>query len=132
MANLVAIVLTIPLILWTVFQPMMYHNASMTRETIKVAIYEVSKEAAMQGQFDADLYAEFKDMLVLNHGYNPDCIEITGTETLTNRGGELTVAVTVPKPVLSVWDAVTISSCERPDSYTPYTIKQVIKSEYIP
>lgn len=132
MAQLVATVLSIPLILWTIFQPMMYHNASMTQETLKVALYEVSKDAAMQGQFNAELYAEYKDMLVENHGYNPDCVEITGTETLTNRGGELIVEVTVPKPVLSVWDAVTISSCDRPDSYTPYTLKQVIKSEYIP
>lgn len=132
MAQLVATVLTLPLILWTVFQPIMYHNASMTQETVKFAIYEISKEAAMQGQFNADLYAEFKDLLVQNHGYNPDCIQITGTETLTNRGGELAVEVTVPKPVLSPWDAVSVSSCSRPDSYTPYTIKQVIKSEYIP
>lgn len=132
MAQIVAFILLIPLLMWSVFQPVLYHNASLTKETIKVATYEVSKEASLRGRFDEELYAEFKEMMVTNHGYNPACIDITGTESYTNRGEDIWVEVTIPKPMLSIWDAVTISSCERPGSYTPYTVRQVIKSEYIP
>lgn len=132
MANVLGTVLTLGLLLFSVFQPFLYHNAATTRETIKISLYEVQKEAALKGQFDEALYGEFKDLLVDNHGYNPDCIQISGTETLVERGGELEVTVSVPKPLMSIWEMFDAASCDRPDSYTPYTVKQVIKSEYIP
>jgi hydrogenase maturation factor HypF (carbamoyltransferase family) len=130
--QVLATVLLIPLILWSTLQPMINHNTSLTKETIKIALYEISKEASLKGKFDEELYAEFKEMLEKNHGYNPDCIQIKGTEELTTRGGELTVTVTVPKPIQSIWDTVSVASCERPDSYEPFRVTHTIKSEYIP
>lgn len=132
MQTLLSTVLILPLIIWATFSPMLMHNASMTKETIKIALYEISKEASLQGKFDEDLYVEFKEMLVENHGYRPECIQITGTEETVNRGQPITVTVTIPKPMMSVFDAMSISSCERPDSYTPYEITQSINSEYLP
>lgn len=132
MGHILGTVLTLGLLLFSVFQPILYHNAATTRETIKVSLYEIQKEASLQGQFTDELYGEFKDLLVENHGYNPDCIKIEGTEALTERGGELEVSVTVPKPLMSIWEMFDMASCDRPDSYKPYTVKQVIKSEYIP
>lgn len=104
----------------------------MTKETIKISLYEIQKEAALQGHYTEDLYAEFKSMLVQNHGYNAACIDIQGTESPVERGADIEVTVTIPKPMMSIWEAFSIASCERPDSYTPYFVTQVIKSEYIP
>lgn len=132
MGQVLATVLLIPLILWSTFQPLLYQNASLTQQTIKVALYEVNKQASIKGQYDEDLYAEFKDNLVKNHGYNPECINIEGTEELTHRGDDIEVKVTIPKPIMSFWDAVNMGNCERPDSYTPYVVHQTIKSEYVP
>lgn len=132
MQGIVSTLLLIPIMIWSVFQPILLHNASMTRETIKIALYEISKEASLQGKFDEDMYVKFTESLVENHGYNPACIVISGTETLTNRGQDIEVIVTIPKPMMNVFDAMTINSCERPDSYVPYQITQTIKSEYLP
>ena len=132
MQHVLSFVLVLIPVVWSVFQPILFHNASQTRETISMAIYEVSKDAAIEGRFTEEMYAEFKDMLVENHGYNPACIQISGTEELVNRGGDLTVTVSIPKPMTNVFEAVSIRSCERPDSYVPYTIEKVIKSEYLP
>lgn len=132
MAHVLGTVMTIGLLLFSVFQPILYHNAATTRETIKISLYEVQKEAALIGHYNDELYGEFKQLLVDNHGYNPDCVQITGTEQMVERGGELEVSVTVPKPLMNIWEMFDMASCDRPDSYTPYTVKQVIKSEYIP
>ncbi|MEK6190602.1 MAG: hypothetical protein N2A99_06400 [Carnobacterium alterfunditum] len=132
MQTILSTILIIPLIVWASFSPMLMHNASMTKETIKLALYEVSKEAALQGKFDESLYLDFKESLVENHNYNPDCIQISGTESEVTRGEAITVTVTIPKPMMSVFDAMTISSCDRPDSYTPYEITHSINSEYLP
>lgn len=132
MPQILALVILMPLILWSTFQPMLFHNASLTKQTIKIALYEVNKKAAIQGKYDEDLYAEFKDTLAKNHGYNPNCIQIKGTEELTPRGEELKVTVTIPKPLMSFWDMFSIESCERPESYTPYFITHSIQSEYVP
>lgn len=132
MGQTVATILLIPLVLWSVLQPMINHNSALTKQTIKTALYEISKDAAIRGKFDDELYAEFKEMLRKNHGYNPDCIKIEGTETLTNRGEDITVTVTVPKPVQNFTDIVSVASCKRPDSYEPYVVTNTIQSEYIP
>ena len=132
MQGIVSTLLLIPIIIWSVFQPVLLHNASMTRETIKIALYEISKEASLQGGFNEEMYIKFTETLVENHGYNPSCIEISGTETLTNRGQDIEVVVTIPKPMMNVFDAMSISNCERPDSYVPYQITHTIKSEYLP
>ncbi|WP_281864830.1 hypothetical protein [Planomicrobium okeanokoites] len=132
MAHVLGTVLTLGLLLFSVFQPVLYHNAATTQETIKISLYEVQKEAALIGHFNEELYGEFKSMLVQNHGYNPACIQIEGTEQPVSRGEDITVSVTIPKPMMNIWEAFDFASCDRPDSYIPYTVQQVIKSEYIP
>lgn len=132
MGHIMATVLTLGLLLFSVFQPYLYHNASLTKETIKISLYEIQKEAALQGHYSEDLYAEFKRMLVENHGYNPSCIEISGTESPVERGADIEVTVKMPKPMMSIWEAFSIASCERPESYTPFYVTNVIKSEYVP
>lgn len=132
MQTILSQILIFPLIIWATFTPMLMHNASMTKETIKLNLYEISKEASLNGKFDEDLYIKFKENLVENHGYDPACIQISGTEEVVTRGEPINVTVTIPKPLMSVFDAVKISSCERPDSYTPYEITHSINSEYLP
>lgn len=132
MQTILSQILIFPLVLWATFTPMLLHNASMTKETIKIQLYEISKEASLQGKFDEELYIRFKESLVENHGYNPDCITISGTEETVNRGEEISVTVTIPKPMMNIFDSMNISSCERPESYTPYEITHSINSEYIP
>lgn len=132
MGQLIATVLLIPIMLWSIFQPMLYHNAAMTQESIKISLYEIQKKASLQGQYTEELYSQFKQSLMENHGYDSDCITITGTESLVERGGDIEVTVSVPKPIMSLYDIVTVASCDRPDSYTPFEYTQVIKSEYIP
>lgn len=132
MQTLLSQILILPLIIWATFSPMLMHNASMTKETIKLNLYEISKEASLNGKFDEDLYIKFKETLSENHGYNPECIQISGTEEAVTRGEPINVTVTIPKPIMNVFDAVSISSCDRPDSYTPYEITHSINSEYLP
>lgn len=132
MGQLIATIILIPIMLWSVFQPMLYHNASMTQETLKISLYEIQKKASIQGKYDEALYSEFKTLLADNHGYDPACIVVEGTEVLTERGGSIDVTVSIPKPVMSFFDIVDMSSCDRPDSYTPFVVTQTIKSEYIP
>lgn len=132
MSHILGTVLTIGLLLFSVFQPVLYHNAATIQESIKISLYEVQKEAAINGQFDEELYGKFKDILVENHGYNPACIQIEGTDQPVTRGGDITVSVTIPRPMMNIWEAFDFASCDRPESYVPYTVTQVIKSEYIP
>lgn len=132
MAQILATILLVPLMLWSIFQPLLYHNAAMTQESIKIALYEIQKDASIQGQYTPELYSKFKESLSKNHGYNTNCITITGTESLVERGGDIEVTVSVPKPIMSFYDIVSVSSCDRPGSYTPFQYTQVIKSEYIP
>lgn len=132
MPQLLATILLVPLMLWCIFQPLLYQNAAMTQESIKIALYEIQKEASLQGQYSEALYSKFKQSLSENHGYNPDCITIAGTESIIERGGDIEVTVSVPKPIMSIFEMVSVSSCERPDSYTPFEYKQTIKSEFIP
>ena len=70
--------------------------------------------------------------MVEEHGYNIDCIDIKGTETLVERGGTLEVEVIIPKPPMSVFEAIDMGSCERPSSYEPYAVGHSIQSEYMP
>ena len=132
MAQILATVLLVPLMIWSIFQPLLYQNAAMTQESIKIALYEIQKQASLQGQYTDELYGKFKQSLSENHGYNPDCIKIVGTESIVERGGDIEVTVTVPKPILSFYDVVSVSSCDRPDSYTPFEYTQTIQSEFIP
>lgn len=132
MSNILGTVLTLGILFFSVFQPVLYHNASLTKESIKIALYEIQKEAALEGHYNENSYAKFKEMLVKNHGYNPDCIKISGTEEIIERGGDIEVTVTMPKPMMNVWEAFDLARCDRPDSYKPYRVTQTIKSEYIP
>lgn len=132
MQTILSQLLILPLVIWSIFSPILMHNASMTKESIKIGLYEVSKQAALQGKFDEELYIDFKESLVENHGYNPACIKISGTEDEVTRGEPINVTVTIPKPITNPFELFSMSSCERPDSYTPYEITSSINSEYLP
>lgn len=132
MQTILSQLLILPLVVWAMFSPILMHNASMTKESIKINLYEVSKQASLQGKFDNELYADFKENLVKNHGYNPNCIKIKGTESEVTRGEEIKVTVTIPKPITNPFELFSMSSCERPDSYTPFEITTSISSEYLP
>lgn len=126
MNNIVAFILLLPLIIWSTFQPVLFINASMVQETINTAIYEGQKEASIQGKYDAEIYKKIRDKLVNVHHYDPTKITISGTETLTPRGEQMTIEITVPKPMLSVIDAFKFNTTE------DFKVKKTIMSEYIP
>lgn len=132
MQTILSQILIIPFVLWATFTPLLHHNASMTKESISIQLYEISKEAAVKGRFDEELYIRFKEQLFEKHGYRPECIQISGDEELVRKGEPINVTVTIPKPIMSIFDAVKMSSCDRPESYTPYNMPLSINSEYIP
>lgn len=125
MDSVIVYILMLPVVLWSIFQAPLYNNAVMVEESLKLAIYEGQKEASLNGRYDDEIYKEMRDYLVNNHNYNPNVIEIKGTETLVPRGGELTVEVTVPKPVTNVLDIFDF------DDDQPFVVKKNILSEYI-
>lgn len=126
MEQVLTYILLLPLVIWSVFQPPLYENAAMVEQSLKLAIYEGQKEAALKGRYDDTIYNEMKTYLVNVHHYNPDQISIKGTETLTPRGQKLTVEVSVPKPVVSVMDIFKVDTSE------PFYVKKTILSEYVP
>ena len=126
MEQIITYVLLIPLILWGVFQPPLYNNAILIEENLRLAIYEGQKEASLKGRYDEEIYSKMKDYLVEVHHYQPELIEITGTETLTPRGEELTIKIIVPKPVMTVMDIFNFD-----DESEPFTVEKRILSEYI-
>lgn len=114
-----------PLIVWSIFQPVLYINAAQVEQSLNSAIFEGTKKAALNGRYDESIYKEMRDYLVDVHNYKAEVIDIKGTESLTKRGDDLTVQVTVPKPVLSVMDIFNVNN------HDPYVIKKTIRSEYI-
>lgn len=125
MDHILTYVLILPLILWAVLQPPLYENASMVEQSLNLAIYEGEKEASLQGKYDDSIYKKMRDYLVDVHHYNPDDIQIKGTETTTPRGKQMEIEVTVPKPVESVMDIFKI------DDPQPFHVKKTILSEYV-
>lgn len=132
MEQAIATILSLYIMLWASFQPILNSNTAMTQESIKIALYEVQKEASLEGRFTESMYNKFKSELSENHGYDPDCITIKGTENRVERGQDIQVQVSVPKPMQSFTDVFDFASCDRPDSYDPYSVSQSIRSEYIP
>ncbi|MBL5768430.1 hypothetical protein MXL46_13890 [Heyndrickxia sporothermodurans] len=125
MDHILTYILLLPLILWSIFQAPLYNNAAMVEESLKLAIYEGQKEASLKGKYDANIYKEMRDYLVNTHNYKADSINIKGTETLTPRGGKMTIEVTVPKPVVTVMDIFKVDTSE------PFKVKKTILSERI-
>ncbi|MBU8732494.1 hypothetical protein KM915_20820 [Cytobacillus oceanisediminis] len=126
MSNILSFILLLPFIIWSTFQPILFINASMVQETLQLATYEGQKEASLKGKYDEEIYKKIRDYLVEVHHYDPDKIQISGTETETPRGGKIFIEITVPKPMLSVIDVFSI------DNTQPYKVKKYIVSEYIP
>lgn len=132
MAQIIGFILMVPILVWSILQPVLYTNSTFIQQTIKVNMYEIQKEASIEGHYTEEMYAQFKKALQENHGYNPECIQIKGTENVVERGNDIDLVVTIPKPPMSVWDVVDMGSCARPGSYEPYEIEMTIESEYIP
>jgi len=126
LSNILSFILLVPVILWSTFQPMLFINATMVEQTLRLALYEGQKEASLQGRYDQAIYDKIRDYLVEIHHYEPEEIEIKGTETITPRGERMYIEITVPKPVMSVGDIFRIDDSE------PFTIRKYIMSEYIP
>jgi len=124
MSNLLSFLLTIPILVWCVFQPALYTNAMLIEQGLSNVIYETQKEASLQGRYDEDIYKEIKDKLVTIHKFDPDQVQISGTETLTTRGERMMIEITIPKPNISVIQAFSSSTNE------PYHYKKYIMSEY--
>ncbi|AEA19275.1 MULTISPECIES: hypothetical protein [Bacillus] len=124
MNQVLSYVLLMPLILWSIFQPALFLNASQVDETINLAIYETQKKASLQGKYDSALYKEMKDYLVNIHHYKADQIKIKGTETVTTRGEKIYIEFEIPQPPLTVIDVFKI------DNSKPYKIKRTVRSEY--
>lgn len=125
MGNILSFVLLLPFIIWSTFQPTLFVHASMIQETINTAIYEGQKEASLQGKYDEEIYKKIRDKLVNVHHYDPTKIEIKGTETVTPRGEQMVIEITVPKPMMNVMDIFKVDETE------PYKVKKYIMSEYI-
>ncbi|MGP4074055.1 hypothetical protein ACTWQB_16235 [Piscibacillus sp. B03] len=127
MGNHLAMILLLPLILWSTFQGILYSHATQVEETLMMAIYEGQKEAALQGRYDESIYQTMESFLVDTHGYDPDVIEITGTEDVVPRGERLEVSVTIPQPITHVMDLFRFS-----DLKDTYTVSKTIMSEFNP
>lgn len=117
--------LLLPFTLWILFQGILFFNASMVEEIINIAIYESSKEAAVQGRYTQDIYNEMTVYLEKHHKFDPAKLEITGTEELKLRGEYLQIQVKVPKPRVNVLD---IFKVNEEDDY--YIYEKYIMSEY--
>lgn len=125
MNNLLSTILLLPIIIWSVFQPALYANAMLIEQAISSTIYETSKEASLQGRYDNKIYDEMKDRLVEVHNFDPDKVEIKGTETLTPRGERMYIEVIIPKPKTTVLEVFGFGKSE------PYHYKKYIMSEYV-
>lgn len=104
MNNLVSFLLIIPIILWCIFQPVLFVNAMLIEQGLNNVIYETQKEASLQGRYDEDIYREMKDRLVEVHKFDPNEIIIQGTESLTMRGERMMIEITIPKPKTNVFE----------------------------
>ncbi|MFE5798155.1 hypothetical protein ACWCQ1_51330 [Streptomyces sp. NPDC002144] len=124
MEKFLVFLLCLPLVVLTTFQGPLIQNASMVEETITLALYEGQKEAALQGRYDNEIYNQIKDYLVELHHYDRDSIEVKGTETLTARGEEMRISITVPKPQTNVLEMFQFSNDK------PFTKEKYIMSEY--
>lgn len=124
MSNFVSFLLVVPIIVWSVFQPALYANAMIVEQGISSVIYETQKEASLKGRYDEDIYKDIKDKLVEVHNFDPNKIEIKGTETVTMRGDRMEIEVTVPKPKTNVIEAFSSGVDE------PYHYKKYVMSEY--
>lgn len=125
MSNLLSYLLLVPIVLWAVFQPALYANAMIVEQGISSVIYEFQKEASLQGRYDSDIYKQMKDRLVEVHNFDPNLIEINGTETLTSRGNRLEIIISIPKPKTTVIEAFSSSSDET------FDYKKFVMSEYV-
>lgn len=125
MDHIITYILFLPLILWSIFQPALYQNATLVEESLQLAIYEGQKEASLQGKYDEQIYKKMRDYLVDTHHYKADQINIKGTETKKLRGEELNIKITVPKPAMSVIDIFKM------DDSKPFTVEKTILSEYV-
>lgn len=126
MGQILAYVLLIPITIWSIFQGVLYTNATMTEEALNQSIYEAQKEASLEGRYSEEIYREMRDYLVDRHGYNPDKISIKGTEKLTDRGGELEIQVSVPQPPTSVLGMFKFEKEQR-----TFNVKKSVLSEYV-
>lgn len=123
--NILSTILVIPMLLFCVFQPSLFIHAGMVEETLRLAVYEGQKKAALQGKYDEEIYSEIKDRLVNVHHYKPEAIEIQGTEATKARGETLELTVSIPSPKKSVMEMFFSPSSE------DYVFKTTIASEYI-
>lgn len=119
--------LLIPFVLWGMFQGLLYFHANQVQMALNLAAYEGSKEAALQGRYDDQIYRDMKNYLVTVFHYNPSAIHIQGTETLTKRGDSISVSISVPKPRMYV-----LPIFASKDSNPDFTENKTVMSEYIP
>jgi hypothetical protein len=63
---------------------------------------------------------------VETHNYDPDKIEIKGTEELTPRGEFMYIEITIPRPITSVFGIFV------PRRDAEMVVRKEIMSEYIP
>lgn len=124
MSNFLSTLFLMPLLIWCVFQPALFSNSMLVEQAISNVVYETQKEVALQGRYDEDIYKKMKDRLVEVHNFNPEKIEIKGTETLTTRGERIEIEITVPKPKTTVIEAFSR------DSGQPYKYKKYVMSEF--
>jgi len=116
----------LPFFLFTIYQGYLYFHAAQVEEALNMAVFEGQIEASVQGRYTEEIYQLMKDYLQSAHRYDPDSIEIEGTETLTTRGNYLTVKIQVPKPLLTVIPLFNV------DGGRYYVVEKRIMSEYIP
>ena len=110
---------------FVIFQPVLFQNAGMTDESLRLATYEAQKLASLNGRYDDSIYKEIEKTLVEKLNYKPEAIKIKGTETLKTRGETLELTVTVPSPVVSVMEMFF------PTRKDDYVFSSSIASEYI-
>jgi hypothetical protein len=126
LSNFLSFIFLLPFIIWSTFQPILFIHATMIEETLNTAAYESLKKASLQGKYDEAIYAEIKNKLVKVHHYDPDKIEINGTENITLRGDMIYLEITVPKPMMNVIDIFKVDSSE------PFNVRKNIMSEFTP
>lgn len=117
--------LLLPLSIHSAFVGPLHNNASQTEETLNLALYEGQKKAAVQGRYTEEIYNEIKSFLIDDHHYEPDAIEVSGTEVLTPRGSRISITITVPKPNTTVIEAFRVNGEEE-----TFTKTRQIMSEY--
>lgn len=115
----------LPFVLWGVFQGALYFHANQVEQVIHIAIFEGSKKAATQGYYSQDIYQEMRNFLEQGYSFDPNKVEIIGTENLRVRGEYLEVEVLVLKPRLHV-----IPLFKRNTEEDYFHFKKFIMSEY--